>query len=650
MNRRDFLIVTAGTASMLTFRGRARASSPSLTKFKDTLPGLTSAGSNNLGQYIPVARANSVTRYGEKVDFFQINMVQHTEKMHSDLPPTTLWGYDDASGPSNPHYLGPAIVGTAGTPAVIDYINSLPGTHPLPVDTTLMGADGPVNRVSPHLHGGFVSWESDGGPFAWFTSNRKLQGPSLATNQFWYPNQQSARLMWYHDHALGITRLNAYAGLAAPYVLTDSFEAGLVASNLVPNPVGIPLIIQDKSFQSDGRLAYPSVYDADYGPVDGDPPAVVKYNALPFPSCVPEFFGDTTVVNGTCFPKLTLRPGVYRFRILNGSQARFYNLNLFYATGSGAVADLSKAGPAIVQIGTEGGFLPAPVVLNQPPQLMAFDRKGNPTRYNLLLAPAERADILIDLKSVPAGSKLIFYNDAPAPFPGGDSSTDVIGDTKGPDTRHLLRIDIEGPPISQPSIDLNKLGAALASRFTASDLAFATPGVVRQLTLSEDFDDYGRLIQRLGTDVSLGKNNQGLITFARDFMQTPTETPRVGDIETWQIFNLTGDTHPIHVHLVNMHVVSRQAFDIGSFPKVKVTGPTRGPDANERGWKETVRMNPGEVTTVAMKFDLPVVPYTVPFSPRLQSDYKIMGGREYVWHCHILEHEEHDMMRPLVVL
>ena len=167
--------------------------------------------------------------------------------------------------------------------------------------------------------------------------------------------------------------------------------------------------------------------------------------------------------------------------------------------------------------------------------------------------------------------------------------------------------------------------------------------------MNEDFDDFGRLIQRLGTDVSLGKNNEGLVTYARDYLAAPTETCSGGRREMAD-FQSDGDTHPIHFHLVNVHVVSRRPFDLASFGGAIVfTGPPRGPDLNEMGWKETVRMNPGEVTTVDMKFDLPRVPYSVPFSPRLQSTYGI-NAYEYVWHCHILEHEEHDMMRPVALL
>ena len=167
--------------------------------------------------------------------------------------------------------------------------------------------------------------------------------------------------------------------------------------------------------------------------------------------------------------------------------------------------------------------------------------------------------------------------------------------------------------------------------------------ITRTLTLNEDFDEYGRLIQTMGTTTSQGFDNQGFPTWGLPYLADATETPTAGAIEVWQILNLTGDTHPIHFHLVNVQIIQRQPFK-GTPGKVRFTGPPTPPDANEIGWKETVRMNPGEATTVIMQLNLPKLPAAMgnPVSPRT-------GGHEYVWHCHILEHEEHDMMRPLIV-
>ena len=405
---------------------------------------------------------------------------------------------------------------------------------------------------------------------------------------------------------------------------------------------------------------------------------------------MPEFFSDTTIVNGVAYPFVEVEQRHYRFRILNGSQARFYNLQLYFDNGQGD-ANLNAPGPAFIQIGTEGGFLPLPVKFSD--QQIAFDNDpnsptfGNATQYNLLLGSAERADVIIDFTRVPVGSKLILYNDAPAPFPGGDPRNDYFtGDPDqtsiggaattapgfGPNTRTLMQFRVKARSGAADPASMNVLAAIAVSntpRQPRNPLvagnpmpAIAAPSPSnaagsRDLTLNEDFDERGRLIQMLGTNVSNGTNSQGLITFSRTYEFSPTEVVEAGTTEIWRIFNLTGDTHPIHFHLVNVHVLSRQIFDANKYfadaktnpgKPVKPTflAPAHGPDANEWGFKETVRMNPSECTTVIMKFDLPKVPFKVPPSTRFPG---IANANEYVWHCHILEHEEHDMMRPLVV-
>jgi spore coat protein A len=246
---------------------------------------------------------------------------------------------------------------------------------------------------------------------------------------------------------------------------------------------------------------------------------------------------------------------------------------------------------------------------------------------------------------VPAGSTLILYNDAPAPFPSGDPEVDYYPESTkipppqpgyGPNTRTLLQI-VVGPRVG-PQDDSAPLvlPAQDPAPLVPPGVTTLPPGIaVRNLTLNEDVDQYGRLIQRIGTTLPLYPG-----TYARNYEDAPTETPLAGTIEAWRIFNLTGDTHPIHFHLVNVQIVSRQPFNAR---RLRFEGNPVSPDPNEAGWKETVRMNPAECTTVIMKFDLPAVPFVVPPSPRT-------GGNEYVWHCHILEHEEHDMMRPLIVL
>jgi spore coat protein A len=729
ISRRHFLQSTAmaGTGA-LVLRGRAWpfAQSPTnLQKFVTSLPGLGPSGANEIGQYIPLATKQTIKFAGQSTDTYNLAVAQFSEQMHPDLPgKTNFFGYTDLHT-FDQKYLAGIIVATQGTPVLLSVTNFLPNRHILPVDPTLMAGpnglmvgDLPVNRIVTHLHGGRTPWFSDGTPFQWYTpwgnhgsSFMNVPGlPSIpGTGTYYYPNQQSARLVWYHDHAIGITRLNAYAGIASGFIITDDFEAGLVSSGLLPDLVGIPLIIQDKSFVATnilrqdptwqwgrpGDLWYPHVYEPnifsggvpnpkgrwDWGPTY-TPPAHGT-SPLPKPACsVPEAFFDTVLINGGVYPKASVPPKRVRFRLLNGSQARFYHVNLYPEDLSNpGEARVGTPGPIMYQVGTEGGFMPAVAIHNNttPCPLDPEDPSGNTALpdgpFNLLLAPAERADLVIDFNGVPAGSTFILYNDAPAPFPEGDSRNNYFtGDPDqtaiggapstragyGPNTRTLFKITVTaGSGDSVPtSTWLANMNTQLKSNFLTgnqpgllfnngdpSEPAFPFNGVAnRTLTLNEDFDDYGRLIQTIGTFASESLNNQGLPTWGLGYLASTTENPSAGSIEVWQIMNLTGDTHPMHFHLVNVQLIQRQPFT-GNPNSWSYSGPPMPPAADEIGWKETVRVNPGEIATVIMQFNLPNLPTTAmrnAVSPRT-------GGHEYVWHCHILEHEEHDMMRPLVV-
>ncbi len=685
LNRRQFLkisaIVGAGMAVPVGWlsnpaRAFAYSQSPRLRKFVQPLriPGLD----------IPLATPDTSPPAWVQpgATHYTIDIGQFTDELHPDLPnPTRLWGYGQRD---QFKHLSGIVATKRGDPVQITFRNLLPPDHILPVDATIMGVAGNQNnRTDVHLHGGRVPWTSDGGPHAWWDPNGHV-GPSFLNNavlrpgqsvpaneaEYYYPNDQGSRLLWYHDHSFGITRLNAYAGIASAYVIYDDYELALEASGGLPGPLDprtVYLVVQDKIFVGSdietldpswplvvpgsrpGDMWYAHVYE----PGRWDLDSVV---APPDPSVIPEFFGDTMLVNGTVYPTLEVEQRQYRFRLLNACNARFLNPRLVYARGTTFPDDTEPsavAGPAFIQIASEGGFLPAPAMLNGPAQV------------RLLLAPAERADVIVDFRNVPAGSTLILHNDAPAPYPMGDERDDFFRSSPksprtapgyGPDTRTLLQIKVKarsGPadtPISLPV------------RFTPTDpfLIDQVPGVptpvpagafVRRLTLNEGFDELGRLIQFLGTDTAANAGGEEDVGFGRAYLDTPTEVISAGSTEVWEIANLTGDTHPIHFHLVNAQVLSRQAFSVrqyaGGAPKLQ--GKPIAPDANELGWKETVRMNPGEVTRVLMTFDVAAVPFTVPISPRLFARYGISGA-EYVWHCHILEHEEHDMMRPLVVV
>ncbi len=745
MSRRKFLRLSAkagiytGVAACLPWGCSSSSSSNGISspfgsspttirKFVTSLPGVGPSGANNIGQYLPLATKSTQTFAGLSTDVYNLAVAQYAQTMHPDLPKaTTFWGYHDIAT-NDRQYLAGVIVAKRGTPVMLNISNQLPNKSIIPVDpTTMAGPNGlmvkdlPLNRIANHVHGGFSPWFSDGTPMQWFDPNG-LTGPSFmnvpgtspaaGTATYYYPMDQSARFLWYHDHAMGITRTNAYSGIASALILIDDFELGLVDLGLLPDLVGIPLVIQDKSFVAHnildidpswqwgepGDLWYPHVYVPeiltggienpngkwDWGPTVV-PPA---QNTLPLPtpiSIIPEAFFDTILVNGGIYPYVNVPPKRVRFRVLNGSQARFLHLNLYTEDSSNpGEAKVGTAGPIMYQVGTEGGFLPAVAIHDNKTSIpldLVSDSSGDSANpdgpFNLLLAPAERADIIVDFNGVPAGTSFILYNDAQAPFPGGDDINDYATGVKdrpstsgnpatklgyGPNTRTLLKIVVtsgSGDSVST-STWLGDMNTKLKTNFLTGNQpgllfnngdpsvpAFPFSGVPdRMLTLNEDFDEYGRLIQTMGTTNSQSLNNQGINTWGLPYLSTTTESPAAGSTEVWQIYNLTGDTHPIHFHLVNVQIIQRQPFTGDPSQGFTFSGSAMPPDPNEIGWKETVRMNPGEATTVIMKFGLPTLPtaaMTNAVSPRT-------GGHEYVWHCHILEHEEHDMMRPLVVI
>jgi spore coat protein A, manganese oxidase len=764
ISRRQFLrgalITGAGFAlPTLPFKRMMRSAyafgqSPIINKFQFPLPGLGSSG-------IPLATGHTQTIAGLSTDVYNLGVKKYTQQIPG-IPytkvagGTTFLGYHDIGGVSR--YLGGVIVAKRGRPVMLNVKNELLDEAIIPIDPTVMMGMGkmvkdyPLNRIAVHLHGGLTPWFSDGTPFQWFDPNGNvgdsfmnvpgIPSPPKGTANYYYPMDQSARLVWYHDHAMGITRTNAYCGIASALIITDDFESLLIREGLLPalaGPLDIPLVIQDKTFfdhKNDpsypisgakrGDLWYPWQYEAniltggvnnpkgrwDWGATftpPSQPPSALHPISLPPISLVPEFFADTILVNGGPYPVVHVPPKRVRFRMLNGSQARFYHLNLYYedpnnpgevpikgfdAAGRKPILN-AVPGPFMYQVGTEGGFLPKvavhknniPCPLDTRPVALGGDPTGNTAipdgPFNLLLAPAERADVIIDFNHLSPGTSFILYSDAPGPFPMGEPRNDYYtGDPDftdpnnnpygssggalptqpgaGPNTRTLMKIIVDkgaGDALPTPAW-LLAMDVELAANFLTGNQppllfhkkfepwapAFPFTGKAdRMLTLNEDFDVNGRLIQTLGTFAQNGVNNQGLPTWGRAYDDDPTETPSAGATEVWQIMNLTADTHPIHFHLVNVQLIQRQSF-VGD-PSSFTLGTPMPPEANEIGWKETVRMNPGEVTTVIMKFDLPKLPTAAmrnATSPRT-------GGHEYVWHCHILEHEEHDMMRPLVV-
>jgi spore coat protein A, manganese oxidase len=711
ITRRQFIIGAAatGVAMGLPLRfgvrtAHAFANSLQLSKWIQPIRGLTALGDPN---GIPVLNGTSDPIYSN-TRYYQVTVGEFTDQLHPDLGPTRLWGYWDTTNPVKRH-LGGVILARRGTRSRIRFTNTLPTPHIIPCDITIPGASQAQNRTATHLHGGLVPWTSDGGPFDWWTpsgssglsflngplgpidlqypvSNRMVAGQA----DYYYPNDQSFRLVWYHDHAHGITRINAYAGIASAYLIQDLVNDRYVITDGMIPPITqtIPLIWQDKIFvnpatiavgdptwsivarpdvQSLGSLWYAHTYDPKlYRLFKGK-----KTITPPNPSVVPEFFGDTMLTNGTVYPLLTVEAKRYRFLMLNACNARFLNLNLLQAGATPAnpatpveiatnpktgFANLATnpAGPPIIQIGNEAGFLWTETTFNNGIPFNPATLTGN-----LLLAPAERADVIIDFTGY-AGKEFILYNDAPGPFPVGPPTNDYyLGNPgnpvqplagTGPDTRNVLRIQVIAATTADPqppglilnpsNIDPQPLSPITTAVAPIPPLGDPPSSTRIYLTLNEDFDTYGRLRQLLGTTTI----NPITGNYGREYLEPATEVVTAGSTQVWIIYNLTADTHPIHFHLVNVQVLWRQPFRLNN-GRFNLSGVARGPEPNELGWKETVQMHPGEATAVAMKFDLPnpaTVPFTVPPSPRT-------GGNEYVWHCHILEHEEHDMMRPLVV-
>ncbi len=894
------------------------ATSPILQKFMAPLPG------------IPIAHADTITYPGS--DYYEIALQEFSQKMHPQLPATKLRGYvqinngTDANNqntivPAPIQYLGPIIVALRDRPVRVKFVNQLPtagaGDLFIPTDTTYMGAGMAPgggtytqNRATLHLHGGTTPWISDGTPHQWITPatentpypkgvsvqnvpdmpNAGCDGANSGCQTFFYSNQQSARLMFYHDHAYGITRLNVYVGEAAGYVLTDAIEQDLINGTnnsgantgmlqLLPG-VGIPLVIQDKTFVPDttttytnligtfgsqlaaqdptwdtvkwggtGSLWFPHVYMPnqntgdlsganpmgrwDYGPwfwppfagllygpvtnpyfdpncvsssttyceapqIPGTPESMASAGGINGPSGVPESFMDTPIINGMAYPTLDVPAGVVRFRVLNAANDRFWNLSLWVAadktspttsgtTGTvlcnggvavadctevkmvpfnsvqhsaqafpswwydstvpnpfddrvGGVPDPATRGPAMIQIGTEGGFLPAPAVIRNQPVNYVMNKRditvGNVREHALFLGPAERADVLVDFSSF-AGKTLILYSDAPAPVPAADpridyftgapDQSDVGGAPStqpgfGPNTRTLMQIRVGGsggpgtvddlnptllgqlqnvlPKAFQASLETiivpqAPYNAAYGGNFPGGASAYAKIGdtsfsftpinsptaVTANLepkSIIEDFQmDYGRMNALLGLEIPR-TNNTNQTSIPQSYVDPPSEVigfsqgkflgTNLGQLtdgtQLWKVTHNGVDTHAMHFHMFNVQIVNRVGWD----------GAIKPPEANELGWKDTIRTNPLEDIIVALRpIQLTNVPFPLPNSKRPldvtdAADQPLKGfnidptgapitalnrltnfGWEYVWHCHLLGHEENDMMRGMAL-
>ena len=486
---------------------------------------------------------------------YRVRMLEFRKQLHSQLPPTKLWGYEG-------QYPGPIFEAERGKPIDVRWENRLPAEHVFKIDPHIHGAmpPAPAVRMVPHLHGSRSESESDGLPEKWFTPGK--------STIYHYPNSQQAATLWYHDHAIGITRLNVYAGLSGFYFLRDEQERSL---NLPAGDYEVPLILQDRTLDEQGQLVYAPTQD----------------DAVALRAGVwgPMFFGELPVVNGAIYPYLNVEPRPYRLRLLNGSNSRF--LNLFFNLAK-RVTDI----PSLVtvhQIGSDGGFLPTPAKLNK-----------------FLLGPAERADLILDFSGL-EGKTVTLCNDASAPYPGWN-----ILNATWPEVYEFLQFRVALPVRDKKSF-------TMPAQVPFSKLNESQAVVTRDFVLSEEMDGQGRSI--------------GLHINGKGYDDPVTETVKLNSIEKWRFFNTSDDAHPMHLHLVQFQIVERQGFNVATLVnsgRIELVGQPRKPHENEAGWKDTAVVIPGDVLTILARFE----GYT---------------GR-YVFHCHMLEHEDNDMMRPFEVV
>ena len=487
-----------------------------LAKFVDALPIPPIAQPAESGQ--------SSANLAVKVPYYRVAMRPFEMKVHRDMKPTRIWGF-------NSSFPGPTFDVRGGQEIAVEWVNELPEKHFLPIDHNLGGAGSHQAEVRTvvHLHGGKVPPESDGYP-----ENSMVIGESTV---YHYPNKQDAAMLWYHDHAMGINRLNIYAGLFGVFIIRDGIEDSL---NLPAGKYEVPLVISDRLFTPEGQLFYP---------ISGKPNS----------PWMPEVFGDAILVNGKLFPYLNVAARKYRFRVLNASNGRFYHLS--FANGA-----------SFSQIGTDQGLLPAPVSLK-----------------TLMIAPGERVDLVADF-SAHRGEEMVLKNDAFV----------------------VMQFRVSGDKVG----DTSALPAALRP---VPKIPESQAVETRVLTL----DQY---VNRVDEPILMLLN-------AKYWHEPITEKPVLNTTEIWTLINPTDDSHPIHLHLVRFQILDRRRFDVYTYTnrhQLKFTGPPVPPDASEAGWKDTVRADPGMVTRIIVHFE----------------GY---AGR-YVWHCHILEHEDNEMMRPYEVV
>jgi spore coat protein A len=473
----------------------------------------------------PQSRRSSAIHGAFDAPYYPIHIREVESKLHRDLPPSRLWSYGITSAPL-------LLEAQSNGGVLIDWINDLPPQHFLPLDPPMRGMElDPPTRVATHLHGARVPSISDGYPEDWF-------GPGK-NKLCYYPNRQDATGLWMHDHAMGVSRFNVFAGLMGWYLIRDEVERSL---NLPSGKYEIPLLIYDRSFDPLGQLCYPN------------PPDEGVWSQ--------EYLGDAMVVNGKVRPYHEVEPRRYRLRIANTANARFFSLSF-------------SSGQSFHVIGSDQGLLAAPVEMKR-----------------LVLAPAERADLIVDFSDVPK-ENIVLQSDG----------LELIQFRVGKD-----QVDDDTSQLPRSLRPIERISERRAEH-------------TRVMTLNEFDDDNGMAMT--------------MLLNRKHWADPITEQVKLNSVEIWSLANLTQDTHPIHLHMVRFQVLDRRGFSVDDYLAsnglpLHYTDVAREPGAHEMGWKDVVQCPPETVTRIIIPFE----GYT---------------GR-YLWHCHILEHEANDMMRPYDVI
>ncbi|MDR7037273.1 spore coat protein A [Methylobacterium sp. BE186] len=568
---------------------------------------------------------------------------------------TPVWGYGLRGHDAT--YPGPTIDAQEGVPIAVKWVNKLPATGPLlPVDTSIHMNDGEREALAQgliptvvHRHGGHHSAESDGYPEAWFTQGFGMTGPSFTSPWDSFPNDQQAATLWYHDHALGLTRINVGSGLAGLYRIHDAGEQRLIDEGVLPDARhDIEAIVQDRAFTADGGLYLPAYPDdpipgTDHRVADELPPDY----AGPFPTVLPEFFGDHLLVNGMAWPTFEARPGQYAFHALNASDSRTYLLTL------------DDPSVTVTLVGTDGGLLPQAITV------MDGDGVQEPGE-EILLAPSDRVDLVFDFSHA-GGHSVTLRNVGPdfSPFQGFNADGSLAGEetraaTPDQGVGEVMRFEIANGPAEHDASVAD--GSVLNRGFVPLDPNDAVE--TRQLGLFEQEDEFGRVMPMLGVAQDTRDIAGDPVPFGPLHWDHPvTEDPTLGTTEIWNFYNFTEDTHPVHVHQVEYQVLGKSKIvftdavnnagpsaatpdglpdDLNGDGRITIGTIGEAPGSadilvgdpvplrpEELGAQDTVTVGPGEMLSTIMHFDLPGT---------------------YVWHCHILSHEDNEMMRPFTVV